>query len=192
MFQLIQVFQLFHSVFRVLDDAANLDVLSLDYNDINLIYENWFACTIRPRDKPWMNNCIRQAIRKRNRLLKIYTEKRTRVSWERYKQHRNATTTLIHSNKMNYFLKLNDRLQDSSISSKSWWGIVKSLYGAIMQMSIPTLIEGARYICCPEEKAQNFLMIIFALKAPSMTVMYLSISYFVFSNYYYFVKYLCV
>jgi hypothetical protein len=78
------------------------------------------------------------------------------TSWDRYRQQRNLTTSLIRSNKKKYFSNLNERLQDSSTSSKCWWGIVKSLYGSKMQMSIPTLIEGASYICCSKEKAELF------------------------------------
>ena len=149
--------------------TANLDVFT-SHNDIKSIYENWFTglynvieshichkfVTIRPPDKPWMNNSIRRAIRRRNRLFKIHVKKRTGTSWDRYRQQRNLTTSLIRSNKKKYFSNLNERLQDSSTSSKSWWGIVKSLYGAKMQMSIPTLIEGARYICCSKEKSELF------------------------------------
>ena len=86
--------------------TANLDGFLLNYNGINLIYENWFACfynvielhichrtvTICPQDKPWMNTSIRRAIRKRNKLLKIHTKNRTRVYWERYRQQRNLTS----------------------------------------------------------------------------------------------------
>lgn len=98
--------------------TANLDGFLSNDNDINSVYENWFACfynaiesyichrtvTIRQRDKP----SIRRAIRKRNRLLKIHTKNRTRVSWERYRKQRNLTTSLIRSNKKKYliFLKI--------------------------------------------------------------------------------------
>ena len=58
----------------------------IDFEDINIVCKNWFDCfrgtvesyipnktiTIRPRNKPWMNTTVRRAIRKRNRLLKIY------------------------------------------------------------------------------------------------------------------------
>jgi hypothetical protein len=115
---------------------------SLKDEDINFAYEKWYSCfrgiieshiphktvTIRPRDKPWMNANVRRAIRKRNRLLKIHCKTRSTASWEKYRQQRNDTTTLIRSNKQMYNKKLNARLQDPSISSKNWWGIVKSLY----------------------------------------------------------------
>ena len=81
----------------------------IDCEDINIAYKNWFDCfrgiveshiphktvTIRPRDKPWMNKTVRRAIRKRNRLLKIHCRVKSLVSWEKYRQQRNYTTTLI-------------------------------------------------------------------------------------------------
>ena len=173
--------------------TANLDVFT-SHNDIKSIYENWFTglynvieshichkfVTIRPPDKSWMNNSIRRAIRRRNRLFKIHVKKRTGTSWDRYRPQRNLTTSLIRSNKKKYFSNLNERLQDSSTSSKSWWGIVKSLYGAIMQMSIPTLIEGARYICCSKEKSELFNDYFYAqnLIDDSCAILPSNISYF--------------
>lgn len=56
------------------------------HTDIDEIDEHCFTCfnsvidskipnklvTVRPWDKPWMDSSVRLAIRKRNRLLKIY------------------------------------------------------------------------------------------------------------------------
>jgi hypothetical protein len=55
-----------------------------------------------------------------------------------------------------YNKKLNARLQDPLISSKNWWGIVKSLYGAKIQTSIPTLVDGVKFISDAKEKAELF------------------------------------
>ena len=142
----------------------------IDCEDINIVYKNWFDCfrgivelyiphktvTIRPRDKPWMNTTVRRAIRKRNRLLKIHCRVKSLVSWEKYRQQRNYTTALIRYNKQKYYKKLNSKLQDPSISNKNWWGIVKSLNGAKIQTSIPTLVEGVKFISDAKEKAELF------------------------------------
>ena len=55
-----------------------------------------------------------------------------------------------------YNKKLNARLQYPLISSKNWWGIVKSLYGAKIQTSIPTLVDGVKFISDAKEKAELF------------------------------------
>ena len=41
---------------------------------------------------------------------------------------------------------MSSKLQDPFISNKNWWGIVKPLYGAKIQTSIPTLVEGVKFI----------------------------------------------
>ena len=40
------------------------------------------------------------------------------------------------------------------MSSKKWWGIVKSLYGQKVQTTVPTLVEGANMICDATDKAE--------------------------------------
>ena len=146
----------------------------IDCEDINIVYKNRIDCfrgilesyipqnivTIRPRDKPWMNTTVRRGIHKRNRLLKIHCRVKSLVSWEKYRQQRNYTTALIRYNKQKYYEKSNSKLQNSSISNKNWWGIVKSLYGAKIQTSIPTLVEGVKFISNAKEKP-NFLMNVF-------------------------------
>ena len=88
------------------------EVFSNSY-DIDDIYSCWFKhshdivktkipsriFSIRPRDKSWMDSSVRLAMRKRYSLLKLYCKCKTRASWEKYRQQRNLTTTLIRKNK---------------------------------------------------------------------------------------------
>ena len=142
----------------------------IDCEDINIVYKNWFDClrgivesyiphktvTIRPHDKPWMNTTVRGAICKRNSLLKIHCRVKSLVLWEKYRQQRKYTTALICYNKQKYHEKLNSKLQDPSISNKNWWDILKSLYGAKIKTSIPTLVKGVKFISDAKEKAKLF------------------------------------
>jgi hypothetical protein len=66
---------------------------------------------VRPRDKPWMNSEIRRAVRKRNRLLKIFCQNRVPENWEVYR-FQNFTTSLIRRRKRSYYNNLNNKLQD--------------------------------------------------------------------------------
>ena len=136
--------------------------------DINAIYCCWFKhfhdivktkipsriVMIRPRDKPWMDSSVRLAMRKRDRLLKLYCKYKTRPSWEKYRQQRNLTTTLIRKNKAKYFYKVNAKLQDVTTGVKAWWSIVKGLYGEKVQSTVSTLIEGVRQVTNAREKAE--------------------------------------
>ena len=145
----------------------NREELFTDEN-VNVVYDKWFqsfhqvlenhvphrTVVIRPRDKPWMNSLIRKSIRKRDRLLKLNSRYKTVSTWERYKQQRNLTTSLIRSRKMEYYKNLNLKLQDPNLGSKKWWGLVKSIYGGKIQVTVPTLREGCNMITDAKEKAQ--------------------------------------
>ena len=103
-----------------------------------------------------MNGKVRGAIRKRNRLLKIYSRLKSPASWEKYRIQRNYTSSLMRHSKKIYYENLNSKLSDPTICSKKWWGIVKSLYGQKIQGTIPPLVEGSRTIFDAKEKAELF------------------------------------
>ena len=89
---------------------------------------------------PWMNSKVTKAIRKRNRLLKLFCRR----------------TKELRLCKGRYFANLNEKLQDTKIGPKRCWGIVKSLYGNKIQSTIPTLLEGDSLITDTKEKATLF------------------------------------
>ena len=71
---------------------------------------------------------IRQGISKPDRLLKIYSKRKSLVFWDCYPVQRNLVLCLVRKANINYTIKLNQALSDPATSSKKWWGIVKSLY----------------------------------------------------------------
>lgn len=92
---------------------------------------------IRPNDKPWMNGDIRRAIRKRDRLLKVYTRYKCPSKWENYRVQRNLVVHLIRKAKLDYNHKINEQLSNPITSAKKWWNIVKSFYGIKVSTAIP-------------------------------------------------------
>ena len=66
--------------------TVSWDDVFVDVDDVDILYNKWYksfrqiletfvpnrTVVIRPRDKPWMNSEIRKAIRRRNRLLKLF------------------------------------------------------------------------------------------------------------------------
>ena len=157
---------------KLYSDLSNIDWDKKFFylSDVNKAYENWFAIfrkvihanipnrivTIRPRDKPWMNGAIRKAIRKRNRLLKLFNKSKTQSAWEKYRQQRNFTTSLIRKNKVKYFEEVDLKLRDPCTGPMKWWGIVKALYGQKLHSSVPTLVDGAKLISDAKEKSEVF------------------------------------
>ena len=137
---------------------------------LNSVYDQWFqsfyqileshvphkSVVIRPHNKPWMNTSIRKSIRKRNRLLKVHLRFNTSYTWGRDRKQRNQTTSLIRSCKIKYYENLNLKLQDPTLASKKWWGIIKSIHGSKIQPSVPTLLEGSYMITDAKEKACVF------------------------------------
>ena len=59
-----------------------------------------------PRDKPWMTGQIRLAIRKRDRVLKIYPRFKSPVFWDIYRAQRNLVVNFVRKAKINY-IKIN-------------------------------------------------------------------------------------
>ena len=103
-----------------------------------------------------MTGQIRQGIRKRDRLLKIYSKRKSPVSLDRYRVQRNLVVCLVRKAKINYHIKINQALSDPSISSKKWPGIVKSLYGNKCYSAIPAICEGDVFISDPKRKVNVF------------------------------------
>ena len=75
---------------------------------------------VRPRDKPWMNSEIRRAVRRRNRLLKIFCQNKVPENWEVYRLQR--TTSLTGRRKKSYHNNLNNKLQDPLLGAKNGGG----------------------------------------------------------------------
>ena len=103
-----------------------------------------------------MTGQIRQSIRKRDRLLKIYSKRKSLLSWGRYRVQRNLVVCLVRKAKINYNIKINQALSDPAISSKKWWGIVKSLYGNKCYSAIPAICEGNVLKSDPKRKVNVF------------------------------------
>ena len=108
---------------------------------------------VRPRDKPWMNSEIRRAVRKRNRLLKIFCQNKVPKNWEVYRLQRNFTTSLIRRRKKSYYSNLNNKLQDPLLGAKKWWGLIKQFYSNTIQTTVPSLLEGDCLVTDSKDKA---------------------------------------
>ena len=112
-------------------------------NKILAVYSNWFTVfsgivdnfipqrtvTIGPKDKMWMNGSIRRAIRRRDRLLKLFSRHRSTVKWENYRKQRNYVVSFIRSAKKEFSEKLASSLSNPTISPKKWWSYANSLQG---------------------------------------------------------------
>ena len=149
---------------------ANWDDVFSSSHEIDDAYRSWFdifkqiidfyipnkAITVRPSDKPWMNGLIRWSIRRRDTLLKRFSNNKTLLRWERYRTQRNLVVKLIRKAKIEYQKKLNTLLSDPSTSAKKWWGIAKSLLWNKFCSPIPDFINNRNIISDSIHKAQIF------------------------------------
>jgi hypothetical protein len=103
-----------------------------------------------------MSGTIRRAMRKRNRLLKKFSNLKTSLNWQKYREQRNLVVNLVRNAKKDHNKKINSLLSNPSTSVKKWWNIIKSYYGIKAGISVPPLQEGDSYIFDPKEKADVF------------------------------------
>lgn len=111
--------------------------------------------TVRPNDKPWMNNTIRLKMRQRNRIHRKAKIINTPHYWERFRYLRNETLDLIRAAKKNYIKKLENCLNENSVPPDKWWKIAKSITNFTNKSSsIPPLESDNQTINHPIDKAE--------------------------------------
>ena len=159
-----------HQLNSVLASANWESTFSSITENIDEIYKRWLSLflnvvecfipskviTICPNDKPWMSGTIHRAMRKRNRLLKKFSNLKTSLNWQKYREQRNLVVNLVRNAKKDHNKKINCLLSNPSTSVKKWWNIIKSYYGIKAGISVSPLQEGDSYIFDPKEKADVF------------------------------------
>ncbi|PJE77769.1 hypothetical protein CI610_03302 [invertebrate metagenome] len=111
--------------------------------------------TIRPNDKPWMNNIIRLKMRQRNRIHKNANLTNTPHFWEILRFLRSETIDLIREAKGNYIKTLENSLNENTVPSDKWWKIAKSITNfSNKSTSIPPLESNEQLISHPIDKAE--------------------------------------
>ena len=83
--------------------------------------------TVRPNDKPFMNNLIRNKIRHRNRIHHKAKTSNNPDHWKKFREIRNEIISLVRKAKEDYKCKLTSQLIDKNIPPGKWWRIAKSV-----------------------------------------------------------------
>ena len=113
-----------------------------------------YMCTIRPRDKPWITNSVKQAMRTRNRLFKrLKGNNNNEVLRAQYKHARNSVVSEIRSAKREYENNILHTLSLGNSGGKDWWKCLRQLQGKSMDAPIPPLIVNNNLISDEREKA---------------------------------------
>ena len=75
-----------------------------------------------------MNSEIRREMRKRDRLFKKWKQNPAPHYRTKFTEQRNNVINLIRRAKVEYFTKLESKIENTKVSSKEWWKICKNLY----------------------------------------------------------------
>ncbi|KAK6171783.1 hypothetical protein SNE40_018213 [Patella caerulea] len=129
-------------------EGLNNELMTVDWSqnvfkndDINKIYESFLdvlnktliqyiptkVVTIRPNDKPFMNNAIRIKIRNRNRAHKRAKKTNSPNHWLLFRKVRNEVITLIREAKSNFKDKLEQQINIKNLPPNKWWKIAKTI-----------------------------------------------------------------
>ena len=111
--------------------------------------------TVRPADKPFMNNTIRRKIRQRNRIHYKAKNSNSAAHWQKFRELRNEVIDLVRKSKENYRQKLTSELTDKTIPPGKWWRIVKSISKLSKSREpVPYLKSEGQIFVHPVDKAE--------------------------------------
>ena len=116
--------------------------ICFESNDIDIINENITknildaakatipnrTVTIRPNDKPWFNNHLRQRQRKMLRYFQIAKKTQDPVKWESFRKLRKSYNEEILLAKNEYEHEKHKYLESNSTNPKKWWSLLKNVY----------------------------------------------------------------
>ncbi|VDH94373.1 Hypothetical predicted protein, partial [Mytilus galloprovincialis] len=97
--------------------------------------------TVRPNDKPFMINLIRNKIRHRNRIHHKAKTSNNPDHWKKFREICNEIISLVRKAKEDYKCKLTSQLIDKNISPGKWWRIAKSVTNFTKNKDSPPFLE---------------------------------------------------
>ena len=108
---------------------------------------------VKPTDPPWLTSHIKSYIRKRKRAYRKAKRSDSPVHWAKFKRLCNKVTSMIRQSKQDLTDKIANKLKSNTLSSRSWWSILKSFISRISKTSIPPLDHNGRLYTEEQEKA---------------------------------------
>jgi hypothetical protein len=113
--------------------------------------------TVRPSDKSWYNNYLRDLCTIKDRAFKYASRHHCEESVKYYKVRRNKYFDECRKAIAKFKELTYEKLSTFSKSKpKQWWGSVKSLLGKKRGSSIPTLVHNGKQCTTDTEKAEAF------------------------------------
>ena len=141
------------------------------FEDINEIYKSWstqllniaHSCipnkiiTVRVGDKPWYNNELRRAKRRKDRAHYKAKLLDTPLSWNRFRSVRNEYCNMIRDAKKDYLEQLGDSIENAGgIGNKQFWHFAKSVLGKNSDSCLPPIKHDGVTCVGSKDKAELF------------------------------------
>ena len=109
--------------------------------------------TIRPNDKPSFTSKVRKLYRECQHLHKKKLRTKNPLDIDRYRAKRKEAKDAFRLAKSQHFKNISKHLLDPETSSKSFWKLVKGVYGIKQSVGIPPLVENGELITNDSTKA---------------------------------------
>ena len=136
--------------------------------------------TFTDSDPPWMIENIKNKIKLKNNLYRQYMKHQTQISsLLKVEDLRIEISNLITKSKEKHYQRINAKLNDPSLSNKTYWSILKTFYNGKKVPIIPPLFINNKFVTDFQEKA-NVFNSVFAKQCspiPSSSVLPAKISY---------------
>ena len=108
---------------------------------------------VRNKDKPGITHDIKVMFKETQRLHKKMRKSNKPEDIEAFKNKRKEAKDAYRDSKRSYYDNLVSKIQDPDTTVKTYWKLVKSIYGNKQQIGIPSLIENDTLITDDTEKA---------------------------------------
>ena len=112
---------------------------------------------IRPEDKNWYNNYLRNLRRSKDREYGVWVKDRTQLLWDIYKAARNTYFQECSRIKLEYEEHIYATLaKEINANPKKWWSLVGKTMNTTKKSNYPTMIKDGLYYTTDSEKAELF------------------------------------
>ena len=109
------------------------------------------------RDRPWINNRVKEIINEKNDTFQCYLHSNKDPKlFNKVEYLQNELKSLIEANKEKYYSFISKRMINPLTSTKTYWSILKSLLNNKKILCIPPLFHQDRYITKYKDKTELF------------------------------------
>jgi L-rhamnose mutarotase len=112
---------------------------------------------VRPADKNWYNNYLRNLRRSKDRDHKVWTKSKTILNWDIYRNSRNKYFQECERIKIEFEEHIYSTLSSEITKNpKKWWSLVGNVMGSSKKSQYPAMVRNGQIYSTDKEKAEAF------------------------------------